>query len=731
MLDDSEEQEQGGALEIDEDLPLVDRLERFCATGALVQRMVLVRELACCAEEVGVGESVGRLVPLVKVIANDPEIAVRTALAEQIPQMAAVMLTEPETRGSYLAAPPPDALGGPTAYESVLTELVPLLIGLLGGGPPELSGGIGSNIPLAEAASEALLAVAALVKQEDVGESVLRAVLCLAHDNELEENRVVATQLLGSLAPVLGDELCRQYVLPEFVCLADDPAFRVRKAAALRIGAVSSVVGPELTVQKLLPVFEVLARDEIWGVRKASVESISQVAQVLPLDVRTSSLEGLMHEFHSDSSRWVKISACQALGPFIATLPSEHISPALLSLFTQLANPANPTAADSDLAYSCAYNFPGVAQALGAARWGEIADSFSTLAGNIQWKVRRTLSCSLHDLAAVLGSSLTESELLPTFDLFIKDLDEVKVGVIQHLAAFIATLSPATRLNYLPVLAEVRAETDNWRFRHLLSSQLAAFGAAYPRAATQETLLPLALALCNDSVAEVRIAAISQVGKLTHLLVQPEEGEGADGLGDGVRGFVDTVCTMARAPSCYKRANCVQICASLIEGLPVDLVGDVLLPQLLPLATDRVANVRLALAELVKTRLICDGSPFAQLPVAMQLTDQLRQDVDRDVLRAAHPEGYEPPPYRCKPPPPMPPHMSWEGGEEDEIQLAVHSPGEELEPSDAFVEAFGAPATPRPGAAEAAEAAEAAMAGMDALRVNEVDEPDIGSRAGL
>ena len=175
----------------------------------------------------------------------------------------------------------------------------------------------------------------------------------------------------------------------------------------------------------------------------------------------------------------------------------------------------------------------------------------------------------------------------------------------------------------------------------------------------------------------------------------------------------------------------VQICASLIEGLPVDLVGDVLLPQLLPLATDRVANVRLALAELVKTRLICDGSPFAQLPVAMQLTDQLRQDVDRDVLRAAHPEGYEPPPYRCKPPPPMPPHMSWEGGEEDEVQLAVHSPGEELAPSDAFVEAFGAPATPRPGAAEAAEAAEAAMAGMDALRVNEVDEPDIGSRAGL
>ena len=89
------------------------------------------------------------------------------------------------------------------------------------------------------------------------------------------------------------------------------------------------------------------------------------------------------------------------------------------------------------------------------------------------------------------------------FDLFIKDLDEVKVGVIQSLAAFLGALSPTSRLHYLPVLSEIRAETDNWRFRHLLASQLAAFGAVYPRSAALDTLLPLALSLCTDSVAEV------------------------------------------------------------------------------------------------------------------------------------------------------------------------------------------------------------------------------------
>ena len=63
--------------EIDESLSLVERVERYCASGTLVQRLVFVRELASCAEDIGVSEAVGRLVPLLKVIVCDPEQQVR------------------------------------------------------------------------------------------------------------------------------------------------------------------------------------------------------------------------------------------------------------------------------------------------------------------------------------------------------------------------------------------------------------------------------------------------------------------------------------------------------------------------------------------------------------------------------------------------------------------------------------------------------------------------------
>ena len=607
-------------------------------------------------------------------------------LAEQMARLALALLADPETRATGAQ----DDQASPTAYEAVLNELVPILTSLLSGGPPEFgqpAGAAAVSQQLSDAASEALLELARGIKPEDLGATVLRAVLCLAHDNEIEENRVVATGLLGSLASILGPELCQQYVLSEVVALADDPAFRVRKAAALRIGAVATAVGAELTVQRLLPVFETLATDEIWGVRKASVESLGEVAAVMPVEVRTGSLEKLMHQFHADSSRWVRIEACRALGPFIVTLPSESVSPALLQLFTDLANPSSQAPTDSDVAYSCAFNFPAVAKAVGAARWGEVAPSFATLASNIQWKVRRTLSYALHDLAAILGPELAERELLPTFDTFLlEDLDEVKVGVIQNLAAFFGALSPAVRLEKLHVVDKIRRDTDNWRFRHLLASQLAAFGETLTREAALETLLPLAFDLCTDYIAEVRIAAIGQVGDLLQLLIASgaaPTGDTADdpalAEGGAIATFLSHVVEMARGTTCFKRANCVQICSALLGGLPPAIGASTLLPPLLPLASDRVANVRLALATLCKERLLPEGAPFSALqPDAVaQILERLQRDTDRDVLRNAHAhiEGYEPPRYVCKPPytpgrqlPPGVGHAAWAG---------QHTPGED------------------------------------------------------
>ena len=43
----------------------------------------------------------------------------------------------------------------------------------------------------------------------------------------------------------------------------------------------------------------------------------------------------------------------------------------------------------------------------------------------MQWKVRRTVASSIHELGVILGEEIAAEDLVPIFDGFIKDLDEV------------------------------------------------------------------------------------------------------------------------------------------------------------------------------------------------------------------------------------------------------------------------------------------------------------------
>ena len=54
-------------------------------------------------------------------------------------------------------------------------------------------------------------------------------------------------------------------------------------------------------------------------------------------------------------------------------------------------------------------------------------ETYESLANDMQWKVRRTLANSIHELAVILGPEVASQDLVPIFNGFIKDLDEVDI----------------------------------------------------------------------------------------------------------------------------------------------------------------------------------------------------------------------------------------------------------------------------------------------------------------
>jgi serine/threonine-protein phosphatase 4 regulatory subunit 1 len=161
------------------------------------------------------------------------------------------------------------------------------------------------------------------------------------------------------------------------------------------------------------------------------------------------------------------------LGPFIATFQNQRVDPKLLMFYRTMPHPSKH-GRDSDIAYYCAHNFPAVLLTLGGQRWAERSDLYMLLVKDLQWKVRRTLAYSLHEVAKIVGPQVTERALLSVFNGFLADLEEVKIGVVTHFAEFLAQLGPEQRANYGHVIRNLeREDFGSWRFRELVACQMA------------------------------------------------------------------------------------------------------------------------------------------------------------------------------------------------------------------------------------------------------------------
>lgn len=195
----------------------------------------------------------------------------------------------------------------------------------------------------------------------------------LAHEDEKEDMRMTASQLLNLLAEALGYDLCRQFVIPEVVSLAEDPAFRVRKSTALNFHLICKVGGEHELLERLMPAFVRLSKDDMYRVRRACAESLFEISKNVSEDVRLGVLLEIFLRLAQDPSKLVKQSVLQQAGMFISTLPARALNDNILSHYSSMASsPTGDASVDLELKHCCAFSFPAVLERIGAKRWGEV-----------------------------------------------------------------------------------------------------------------------------------------------------------------------------------------------------------------------------------------------------------------------------------------------------------------------------------------------------------------------
>ena len=77
---------------------------------------------------------------------------------------------------------------------------------------------------------------------KDRGDYVLKHVIEMAHDDDVEENRIVAVQLFSSMSECFGRSLCEQFIALEILSLGEDTNIKVRREAIKQLPVIAKLV---------------------------------------------------------------------------------------------------------------------------------------------------------------------------------------------------------------------------------------------------------------------------------------------------------------------------------------------------------------------------------------------------------------------------------------------------------------------------------------------------------
>lgn len=575
---------------IDDSLDSISRLAKYYNSDFSLQRQALVRDLLSTCESAGYSESVKVVIPLLSQFSMDLEPMVRRTLVECLPGLAKYFVEN----------------GGDEGYELLLQTFIPMGFDLL----------VDKNIEVETHALQSIQVMGDLVRTEDVETHLLGVVVRLAHDERAEDYRVAAVQLFNRLAPKFGPTFCAEQVIPELELLSSDSSFSVRRIVAKLLGGVAQAVTSVPAAQEsIISLFSTLCDDETWGVRQMCPEAVEQVSLSVSNELRLGKLLPMYQSLLEDSIRWVRSRAYEYLGQFIHTLHTEEISPDLLQTFVSLAFP--PEVGDAQNSAFCAFSFPAVLEAVGRERWGSLRDAYATLVKDVQWKVRRSLAYSLHEVAQLLGTKLTEEFLVPVFHILLRDLDGVKLGVVLSADKFLEIVTPSSRDNLVPLLCRVPIDSNIWRPRFEVAKRIGNIGLLLSSGSlAYGPVISMVLRLLEDSVAAVRQATYKPAAVLLKHLSDNKENE--------YNSFLTSIVDLASAPSYQPRQMYAYIvqCAAEIEADYV--IQSSLLDGLLTISQDPVPNVRNTVEKVLEKTFLTSAKWQAQ-PKIVQCVNLIKK----------------------------------------------------------------------------------------------------------
>ena len=404
---------------------------------------------------------------------------------------------------------------------------------------------------------------------------VISIVLDLVNQQMAENSIVVGLDLISQLAKSFGSEICEKFLVSVIQFFAEDGNPKFKKELAECLCSVSEVVSTEVFHDKLLSVFLSLCRDTNWQVKKVCAENLVKVLKISNEDIHSKELFGVVKDLVKNKNKWVSTAAKSKLGLILYYYKGKN-QEKLLKMYCKSAE-------NGELGYSCAYYFPGVLVHFGGDYWQDLKKLFFKL-NSLDAKTKECLVASVHEIAKVLGPHKTETELVEVFEEWL-NTPSVALRAYKALGEFLQnTSSEAVKLKFIPYVESMQ-KAEAWRVRETLAEQLNKFTQVYTPEEVFQRIWPLGVALCQDKMHTVRQTAALELGRLSSFLLKNYSEQ------------VQSVLKFfSRSPNYHYRQVFVEIAKGILETTQNNFLEE----EIETLTKDKVSNVRLSVAQLLR-----------------------------------------------------------------------------------------------------------------------------------
>ena len=453
------------------------------------------------------------------------------------------------------------------------------------------------NLNLVKSISDGLVYMTNFIKDEHKGESVLTIVIKMAQDDDDDRKRESAMTLFGNLTPLIDTDLIQLYVIPQVNSFVDDHSGNVRKEVANQLYNISKKVSKEIFKRRLLTVYKKLSNDTLWNVKKAAAEILPKITQLCDSEIISRDIIPIFKSFAQDEKSVVKNAAVEVFGEFISLIDKNDAGnfTELLDFYVDTIQKLTTKGKKDDktIIQKCAYNFPAVLLFFGKDSWEKLKPCFTLMANDKDEKIKLPLASSLGEISNIIGSDLTESDLLQFVDKFFKNSSqssELKIKILKVLPDIIKNI-PSNRKNvYLEFIKYmIGNKDDKWRKRVTYSKIIGKFNGTYSDNIIYKRVFPIAINFCFDDISQVRTNSAKHNSRLILQLISSKT--------EFKNKTLTIIKSFAQSINYKYRQLFVYMCRHLFEN--EEVFKESISELLLDLAYDKVPNVKIILAKFI------------------------------------------------------------------------------------------------------------------------------------